>query len=500
MLYIDSATFSMLKTIGILVLVIELIYAAISWKENTFGVKIQEVLYTIVSPMKGADASFLWKAVWYVVPRMLVTAVLYLVTAYIRVLADGQSEMLQQVFDAVMVIGVIIFAFITLRKCDKNLDIIQYISGRLGRSTIYEDRYVDPKTVSISVRDNGKPKNVIYIYLESMENTYASADVGGYQVEHNYIPHLTDMAFDEGNTSFSNTDKLGGFHSTTGATWTAGAIFAGSSGIPFTFPVLSNELGKKDSFAAGVTTIGDVLKDKGYYQEFLCGSDSSFAGRNYLFKQHGDYEIFDYNIAIEKGYIDKDYYVWWGFEDTKLYDIARDELLRISQQDQPFNFTMLTVDTHHVDGYVCDLCGDEYDDQIANVLACADKQIYEFINWCKEQDFYKDTVIVITGDHPRMDTSIVKGAPDRTVYNCILNADGADKVKVSGRTHNRTFTTMDMFPTVLSAMGFDIEGDRLGLGTDMFSDKDTLAEEMGLDKFSRELEKRSKYYVEKFPG
>ena len=28
----------------------------------------------------------------------------------------------------------------------------------------------------------------------------------------------------------------------------------------------------------------------------------------------------------------------------------------LAENEQPFNFTMLTVDTHHVDGYFCEDC------------------------------------------------------------------------------------------------------------------------------------------------
>ena len=42
---------------------------------------------------------------------------------------------------------------------------------------------------------------------------------------------------------------------------------------------------------------------------------------------------------------------------------------------------MITVDTHHVGGYVCELCGNEYEEQLANVVACADSQIFEFVEW-----------------------------------------------------------------------------------------------------------------------
>lgn len=158
--------------------------------------------------------------------------------------------------------------------------------------------------------------------------------------------------------------------------------------------------------------------------------------------------------------------------------------------------TMLTVDTHHAEGYICDLCEEKYDNKTANVVACTDQQIVDFIQWCKTQDFYKDTVIVIVGDHPRMDDCLVENIDyyNRTIYNCIINSD----TKVRGEMKNRIFTPMDLFPTVLSAIGFEYEGERLGLGTNMFSGEPTLAEELGYDIFDTELGRHSNYYLKYF--
>lgn len=61
----------------------------------------------------------------------------------------------------------------------------------------------------------------------------------------------------------------------------------------------------------------------------------------------------------------------------------------MADKDEPFNFTMLTVDTHHIGGYKCDLCGDKYDDQYENVLACASAQVDKFVKWLQKQDFYE---------------------------------------------------------------------------------------------------------------
>ncbi|WRK53126.1 hypothetical protein SD457_23865 [Coprobacillaceae bacterium CR2/5/TPMF4] len=56
---------------------------------------------------------------------------------------------------------------------------------------------------------------------------------------------------------------------------------------------------------------------------------------------------------------------------------------------------------------------------------------------------------------------------------------------------------MDMYPTILAAMGAKIEGDRLGLGTNLFSDKQTLMEELGFKTLDNELQKTSNYYNQK---
>ena len=362
---------------------------------------------------------------------------------------------------------------------------------------LYEREFVEPSRVAITDKD-GNAKNLIYIFLESMETTYASSAVGGAQPSVNYIPNLTALA--QNNLSFSDGKGLGGFRSVQGTGWTMGALLGITSGVPFNLAVFgegsNNSLGKDGTFMNGLTTLGDILAEKGYNQEFLCGSQASFGGRKTYFQVHGNYEIFDLYTARKEGYIPKDYYVWWGYEDHILYDIAKDEILELAEKDEPFNFTMLTVDTHHNRGYICSECGDEYSVQLANVVSCADRLLGDFIEWCSKQDFYEDTTIVIVGDHPRMDYHLVSGVDffDRTIYNCIINS----AVQPKGEVTDRAYSSLDMFPTVLAAMGFEIAGDRLGLGVNMFSGKKTLCEKYGLEEFNNELSLDSQYYREHF--
>lgn len=465
-------------------------FFALNYFNSTYGIDFTTIYYTILSPLKGTDSSVITDGITEILPPII--AVMSFFLAFFLFSRLKQSKMWKTVKVICIVLGLVAIPA-SLVTTFFSLGINDFIYSRSHATEIYEENYVKPD--SSKVVANGKTKNLIYIYLESMETTYASTDVGGYQ-DVNYMPYLTALAGE--NVSF--TDKaegsLGGFRSVIGSGWTMGAIFSSTSGVPFSFPVEGNSMYERESFAPGLITLGDILDEYGYTQEFLCGSDAVFGGRRSYYTQHGNYEIFDLFTAKEKGYIDEDYYVWWGFEDSYLYEIAKDELTRLAAEDEPFNFTMLTVDTHHVEGYVCSLCGNKYDSITANVVSCADRQLAGFVDWIKAQDFFDDTVIVITGDHPRMDTCLVDGVEyfDRTVYNCIINSSA----EVRGREYNRVFTMLDIFPTTLEAMGFEVVGDRLGLGTSMFSDIPTLAENMGLEEFNAELKKYSNYYIDNF--
>ena len=483
-----SILFGILFLLGSALLVVSI------WYINTYDLEFKELLYTLASPLKGTGDGVIQEIFSACLPPVCILAALYAVAAILLYKSWNVNRILRRVGAAVccwLLVGSMIFSLFAFR-------IPGYISALMDKTTVYEDYYVDPDTVSITA--DGKTKNLIYIYLESMETTYASTDVGGKQEGVNYMPLMTELA----NTSLTFTDKeagqLGGFHTPSGTTWTMAALLATTAGIPFSFPLGENghnKMAQREYFAPGLTTLGDILEENGYRQEFLCGSNSVFGGRKNYFTQHGNYEIFDLYTAREENYVPYDYHdKWWGYEDHTLYDIAKDELTELASGDQPFNFTMLTVDTHHVGGHRCKLCPRQYGERTANVVACADKQLSNFISWCMEQDFYKDCVIIVTGDHPRMDTILIGDTEyyDRTIYNCFFGS----AVEPEGETSNRIFTSFDMFPTTLAAMGFTIEGEKLGFGVNMFSGKPTLAEQLGYDYLDTEIQKFSDYYIKEF--
>ncbi len=389
-------------------------------------------------------------------------------------------------------IVLIVFAY-----ADSQLKIRDYTRSLREESKLFEDNYVDPQKVKLTFPD--KKRNLIWIYLESMETTMFSRQNGG-AFDQSRIPELEALAVDKRNLSFSHSNIAGGITKTAGSYWTVGALAAQSSGIPIK-PVSGigeNSLGDFEEFLPGAYGLGEVLKDNGYKQKFIIGSDASFGGRDKLWQQHGEYEVFDFKTAKQKGLISEDYKVFWGYEDKKLFSFAKTELTNLAKNDQPFNFQLLTVDTHFVDGYLDPSCPQPFTSQYENVYACSSKMINDFVSWLKQQPFYDNTTVVITGDHLGMQTEFYEQfMPNqnyqRAIYNVFINSK-----LTTAKTKNRQASAFDMYPTVLASIGIKIDGDQMALGTNLDSSKPTLFEKYDdYNYVNQELEKKSSYYNQK---
>lgn len=440
------------------------------WVMNTWNeLTMDEILFHLRAPVQGAHSSMIWRAVLTCGIPTIIMLVLGILTV---VKTRGRAR--KRIMWRLMLVGVIIAIGMIMLALNR-YNIAEYLVNNAKESDFIEENYVEPKKVLLEFPE--KKRNLVYIFLESMESTNASIAEGG-QFEKSLIPELVALANE--NVNFSTTDKLGGGIPTSGTAWTMGAMFGQTTGLPLKLLQDNATKAEQDIFFPEVTSIGDILDRENYNQMLLVGSDSTFGGRKSYFTEHGPYEIYDYYSAKEEGKIPSDYKVFWGYEDKKLFEYAKEKIIALSQEKDPFNFTMLTVDTHFEDGYLCDLCDDEFgDDQYANVFACSSRQVAEFVEWIKEQPFYENTTIVLAGDHLSMDDDFYEDVPhpqDRQVYNAFINSAVEPKME-----KNRKFTTLDFFPTTLASMGVKIKGDKLAMGTNLFSDKETL-----LDKFNLE--------------
>ena len=462
-----------------------LLHEAANWMLATWtNLSMEELVAQLKTPIQGTSHEVLWDFVETCIPAA-VMAVFFVVLVIVMV---RKTKITKWVVQIGAVAGSMALIVSSGQMVWNELDVGEYLENQDTISMFLQENYMDPALVPVAFPE--QKRNLVYIFMESMESTYASTDVGGAFAE-NDIPEMTQLAME--NVNFSTGDMLGGLIPSDGATWTMGAMVAQTSGLPLKVKLRAENIQEDVQVLPGATVLGDMLAVQGYKQVVMFGSEGEFAGRKQYFEGHGNYEVKDLLYAQQNGLIPSDYRVWWGYEDHKLYDFARREVTNLANSGQPFNFTMLTVDTHFEDGYVCDLCQDEHPgNQYANVMSCASRQVVDFVNWLKAQPFYENTTIVIVGDHLTMDSDFCQDVPEdytRGVYNTIINAP-----IVPVNQKNRMATTMDMFPTTIAALGAQIEGDRLGLGTNLFSAEPALAEKVGMDTLNKEIRKRSIFY------
>jgi phosphoglycerol transferase len=384
--------------------------------------------------------------------------------------------------------GIISF-LITVLLSYQIIGIDDYIKRLSDYTTIYEDYYIDGRKIAIEFPE--QKQNLILLYLESMENTMMDRGSGG-GWDYNVIPELTALA--KNHLNFSHTDQIGGAFPISRTQWTIAGLVSTTAGIPLHIPIGDNNYTNYENFLAGAYTLGDILQNEGYQLGFIAGSEAEYGGRKNYFTKHGNYEIFDLNRSIQEGRMKIDDKVWWGFDDSDLFAWAKEILIDYARQDEPFSFTILTVNTHFPDGYLEDKAKASFPTQYENVHAHTSKQVHEFVEWFKSQAFFDQTTLVILGDHLSMQSDdFYKGKLadnyERTTYNVFINAK-KDPIK----TNNRKFTNLDLYPTILASLGVKIEGDRLGLGTNLFSEKQTLVEELGYSYLNRELDKNSLFY------
>lgn len=459
--------------------ILSAVWAFTSWS----NLEMSEIIFQLTSPLTGTGNNMIENYILRApVPAIIAAAVVAVVLFFFR------KENYQKRIAICGFVVALAATVVTAVYAGGKLHFMSWLVNRNKSSTYIEDNYADPAKVKMTFPE--KKRNLIYIFLESMEKTYTDKkDGGGFKQD--VIPELTKLA--QQNEMFAGkSKKLNGGYSLTGTTWTMGAMFGQTSGLPLIIPLDTNGMSTQTVFFPGITTLGDILENQGYNQVLMLGSNATFGGRRLYFTQHGNYSIMDYSYAMQQGWIPQGYRVWWGYEDEKLFANAKNELTQLGNGSEPFNFTMLTVDTHFPDGYVCDLCDDEFgDNQYANVMHCSSRQVVNFVNWCKQQPWYDNTTIVISGDHPTMDADFCNDVDKdytRKVYTTYINSAVKPKSK-----KRRTYSTLDDFPTTLASLGVKIKGNRLGLGTNLFSNTKTLSERDGYHKENSEFQRHSAF-------
>ena len=474
----------------ILVLIIGSIYVKINFSSTTF----EEIIFYLKNGVGESDYTAFFVALKICIP--IIVLMLVILYALFYDITFGKKKIMyndKQIYPIKSInnnrkkITVILF-IISIICLIWSVRFVNYVVYVNSDSDFIEKNYIDPIDTKITFKEK---RNLITIRVESLETTLFTKEQGGYW-KYDVIPELYKLLNDPDSVTFYNTDKSETMSMIQGASWTTASIVSNSTALPLKIRISNNQY-HSNNFMNGVYGLGDLLNDNGYYNEVISGARTTFGGLKEFYTKHGGYNIID-----EKNLEDYDYYLKnedkckWGFSDKYLFEIAKDRLKTISSKDKPFNLELVTIDTHFTDGFVYEESETKYKYQYENAYSTTSKLIYDFITWLKKQDYYENTTIVILGDHLSMQNSFFedKGAKDdRYVYFCIINP-----INKIANKDNRIYTALDTYPTVISAIGGEIEGNKLGLGVNLFSNEKTLAEDYTLNVLNEELMKKSTFY------
>ena len=330
----------------------------------------------------------------------------------------------------------------------------------------------------------GKPKNIVWLYLESVERTYLDE-----YLFPGLMPNLRSL--EEESLSFTD------IHQVYGTGWTIAGMVASQCGIPLVTHVSEvkrNSMSGMDQFLPGAECLSDILGEAGYDLNYMGGAILDFAGKGQFYRTHGFNRIEGYRKFI--GALgDPGYKHAWGIYDDSLLTLAKRRFDELATRDQPFGLFLLTVDTHHPYGYMARACKDlAYQDgtnPILNIVHCADRLAADFIHYIKDSESFEDTLIVVSSDHLAMRNTASKMLESGERRNLWMIFDkNTSPRKITGKG-----STLDVAPTVLNLMGANVEG--FGFGRDMMKDTPTLSEsEESID----EILTRSRGYLSSLWG
>lgn len=326
----------------------------------------------------------------------------------------------------------ILFLLLALIKAITTFSLCSYVTSKLMEADQLK-KYVNPNNVNLKVYN---PNNLILIYVESFEESYSNTNISN----NNLLAELDSIK----GIKFSYYKQLPG----TG--WTMAGVFATQCGTY----IHSNFLNGKD------LCLGDILSKHGYTSVFLQGSSLKYSKMGEFFKLHKYDELYGKEEWQNKGL---NHMNPWGLYDDDLFNQAKIKLDYLYKKGKPFNLTILTVDTHCPNGYLSKYCKQEGAYNLNGIIKCTAKQINDCIHYVKENDYLKDTNIVIIGDHlyPLNNKFLDLTKTKRSIYNLFISKD----LPVKNREEIVHF---DLFPTILEFINIDIEGDKLGMGESAF--------------------------------
>lgn len=459
---------ALVSVVGVLLVLGTVLLGTALWVRRTFGkISVEQLLLHLPgaggAEVTGAETGYLMGFIWQalILPFAALAGVLFLLNVLRHRAVSSGATSTRVSFHWLNflpgVLAVVVFAFGT-GVFANTVGLAQYVRSQTTELSM-NDYYVAPGLggeVSTARLDqnSAEPKNLVFIYLESIEDQMANEQL----FEQNMLEPLQRVTEDWA--------TIPDYQMFSGGGWTMAGLVGTSCAVPLRGAgvgendINSNEIGSEaNEFMPGAVCLGDVLKSEGYQNVFLGGADAAFASKGKFLSNHGYDEVRDLSTWVEAGETELSD---WGLSDRRLMDHAKEEIVRLHESDQPFNLTMLTLDSHEP-AHLYDYCQQTTDDVLESATRCSMEQVADFIQFMDEMGYLNDTVVVLTGDHPKMvgETSgsftALNRVESRSIFNRIWSPEPIDDMRAG-------VDQLSMLATTLDVLGLGREDHRAGVG------------------------------------
>lgn len=240
---------------------------------------------------------------------------------------------------------------------------------------------------------------------------------------------------------------------------------------------------EETDFLMGVECLGDLLNEEGYNASYINGSSLSIFSKGAFFGSHGFQRV--KGLESYLGYETEPRKNVWGMDDDLLFERLADELRWLARQEKPFMLTTLTLSTHGPDGYPEKSCVPQGEDELPllSAIRCSGEHVVGLMDEIEALGLQDETLVVLLSDHlaflNSLHMDLLSAADKRRNFVVVLGTDIA--------VNKREGSLLDVYPTLLELLGFEIEGHRAGLGRSLIGDAPTLVESYGLKRTNRAI-------------
>ena len=272
-------------------------------------------------------------------------------------------------------------------------------------------------------------KNIVVIIMESLSKEFV-----GYYNDHNLTPFLDSLM---GHSLVFNNAFSNGLRS-----------IEALPAITASIPTLSNTPFITSSYAQNnFNSLASILSEDGYSTSFFHGGTRGTMGFYGFTKKAG----FNKYYGLEEYDNTEDFDGTWGIYDEPFFDFFANKL---NAESQPFFTTFFSLSAHPPYS-LPEKYNDVFTDgdlEIHKLITYSDYALKTFFNSIKDQEWYNNTIFVITADHtcPKSNNNIYKNKIGR--YSIPMLFFTPDQ---SLKGQNNIITQhIDIMPSLLDNIGY----------------------------------------------